>query len=188
MSDKRFVIVYASKYGQTEKIVRKLGNVLRAAGSVDVRLVDQIGLDFHPARYQGAIIAGSVYFGKHQKSIRDFVRMHMILLSTVPAAFVSVSGAAGGTSEPARKQADEYVRQFLDETGWVPRASVAFGGGVPYTRYGFFTKWFMKRDAKKRGEIHDTSRDYESTDWDAVEKFGEGFLKLLDRPSSPASR
>jgi menaquinone-dependent protoporphyrinogen IX oxidase len=40
-----------------------------------------------------------------------------------------------------------------------------------YTRYGWFTRWIMKRIAKKEGGPVDTARDHELTDWDAVARF-----------------
>lgn len=182
MTAHRILIVYASKYGQTAKIAGKIGNIIRPDYPVDVKAIEQLDAAFHPAQYSAAIIAGGVYFDKHPRVLRDFVRAHAIFLATVPSAFVSVSGAAGAPTDEARAQVREYLDRFTRESFWTPRMVGTFAGGLAYSRYGFLTRWFMKRGAKKRGGDYDTSRDYEYTDWAAVEEFAVRFLEMVRSP------
>jgi len=42
-----------------------------------------------------------------------------------------------------------------------------------YSRYDPITRWIMKKIAAKEGGPTDTSRDYELTDWEAVDHFAE---------------
>ena len=179
MTARKILIVYASQYGQTAKIAGRIGNIIRPDYPVEVKAVEQIDASFHPAQYAGAIVAGAVYYDKHPRALRDFVRAHAIFLATVPSAFVSVSGAAGAPTEEGRALAKGYVERFTAEASWSPRMIETFAGSVTYSRYGLITKWIMRRLAKKRGRDYDTSRDYEYTNWEAVEEFAQRFLAMV---------
>lgn len=179
MTAHKILIVYASRYGQTAKIAGRIGNIIRPDHPVEVRAVEQIEASFHAAQYAGVIVAGAVYYDKHPRALRDFVREHAIFLATVPSAFVSVSGAAGAPTDEAKAQVKAYVDAFIAESSWTPRIIQPFAGGLAYSRYGFITKWIMRRLAKKRGRDYDTSRDYEYTDWNAVEEFATRFVAMI---------
>jgi menaquinone-dependent protoporphyrinogen oxidase len=42
-------------------------------------------------------------------------------------------------------------------------------GRLAYTQYSLVTRWLMRRIARKEHAPTDTSRDYELTDWTALE-------------------
>jgi menaquinone-dependent protoporphyrinogen oxidase len=44
-------------------------------------------------------------------------------------------------------------------------------GTLAYSRYNFIIRFVMKRIARKNGAPTDTSRDYELTDWAALDRF-----------------
>jgi menaquinone-dependent protoporphyrinogen oxidase len=44
-------------------------------------------------------------------------------------------------------------------------------GALAYSKYNFFIKLVMKAIARKAGGPTDTSRDYEFTDWPALDRF-----------------
>ena len=176
---KRVLVAYATKYGQTEKIADRIGAVLRESFDVEVCAVDQLKSDFDPQQYAAFVLGGGVYFGKHPKNLVKFVRSHALALATTPAAFFSVANAAGAPTEEAKQEVKGYLTRFSDASGWIPSVATAFPGSMPYSKYGFFTKWFMRRLAKKRGRDFDTSRDYEYTKWDAVEAFAREFGRTV---------
>jgi len=163
MKTPALLIVYASRYGQTEKIARRIA---MASGvrtiSVPVAEVAQVNLQ----EYDFLIVASPVYFGKHDRKIEEFVRRNAELMLPMQSAFVSVSGS----KDPA------FVQQFSRRTGWVPEIHVSFAGGEPYTKYGFFTRWLMRSIARKQGRRVDVHRDYEFTDWKAVDRFARDFI------------
>jgi menaquinone-dependent protoporphyrinogen oxidase len=175
------LIVYSSHDGQTELIARRLGESARAAGAlVDVCKVSNCAGAL-VGRYDGVIIAASIRFGKHSRAIRRFVRDH-VARSSHRSAFVSVSGSsasASGTSEARR-----YVAEFLAGTGWSPDATLLAAGAIKFTRYNPLLRMVMKRIAIKGGLPADTHRDYEYTDWRAVERFAADFV----RRAEPAPR
>ena len=99
--------------------------------------------DTIPRGYDGVIVGGSIHMGKHDKHVVEFVRNNRDILEGLPSAFFSVSLAAQGDTE----EAEGYVQQFEEETGW-PRTKIAlFGGALLYTRYGFIKRHMMKKIA-----------------------------------------
>jgi menaquinone-dependent protoporphyrinogen oxidase len=48
-------------------------------------------------------------------------------------------------------------------------------GALPYSKYNFFIRFIMRRIAAQAGGDVDTSRDYEYTDWGAVDRFASQF-------------
>jgi len=166
----RVLIVYASKHGQTRRIAEHIADVVRTCGAEPFALeVSNVPRDVVPHAADVVIIAGPVYFGKHAKALERFVVAQRENLARTRTAFVSVSGSA--RSEETRAVAEEAANAFLTLTGWRPDRVELFAGGEPYTRYGFITRFVMKRLNQKHGRIVDVKRDYDYTDWNAVSHF-----------------
>jgi menaquinone-dependent protoporphyrinogen oxidase len=68
------------------------------------------------------------------------------------------------------------------ETGWHPRRVELVAGALPYTRYNFLVRFVMRRISRKEGGDTDTSRDYEYTDWAAVDRFAAEFADEVAGP------
>lgn len=97
----------------------------------------------------------------------------------LPSAFFSVSLAIQDSTEKGRREAEGCVEKFVQETGWHPGKVGLFAGALLHTKYGFFTRWMMKRITRGKGSPDlDTSRDYVYTDWESVKRFAEGFLEV----------
>lgn len=164
------LIVYASSYGQTERIAKRLAEVARREGaSVTLASADALRSPLHPAAFERIVVAGSVKWGKHQRSIVRFVRCNLPALTAADTNFVSVSGAAG--SEHGQAQAREYVDVFLARTGWKPAAVTLFAGGLAFSKLRWLTKRIVIATDRKLGIVRDPSRDYDYTDWEAVDRF-----------------
>ena len=65
-----------------------------------------------------------------------------------------------------------------DDAGFDPKAVGMFAGALQYTKYGWITRRVMKSISAKEGRDTDTTRDFEYTDWDAVEEFARAVLSL----------
>jgi menaquinone-dependent protoporphyrinogen oxidase len=169
----RILVVYGTTEGQTAKIADVVADALRAAGH-DAQAVDVGSLgDTLPRDYDGVVVGASIHMGKHDKHVVQLVRKNLDLLERLPSAFFSVSLAAHGDAQ----EAEGYVDQFEEETGWRPARVALFGGALLYTQYGFVKQHLMRKIAKdKPGELGlDMSRDYVYTEWDAVRRFAEHF-------------
>ena len=70
---------------------------------------------------------------------------------------------------------------FIEETGWRPARALPVAGALAYSRYNFIIKFLMKRIARKAGAPTDTSRDYELTDWAALDRFVGETMQAADR-------
>ena len=127
-----------------------------------------------PAGYDGVIVGASIHMSRHDKRVVEFVQQNRDLLDRLPSAFFSVSLAAHGDTE----EAEGYVEEFEQQTGWRPAKIALFSGALLYTHYGFVKRHLMKKIAHdKPGHLGtDTSRDYVYTEWDGVKQFAEDFL------------
>ena len=136
-----------------------------------------------PAAYDGIIVGASVIRGRHQRSVRDFVRAHCASLNAMPTAFFSVSGSAASPDERGGAEARRCVEIFLGETHWRPAITDTIAGAMAYTKYGPLLRWILKQIAKRNGGPTDTSREHEMTDWQQVQHFVERFAAAVDRAS-----
>jgi menaquinone-dependent protoporphyrinogen oxidase len=162
------LIVYGTRYGQTERIALRIAEVLRGLGcAVDIHRGDTAPAELPVGSYGGVVVASSILFDHYQKYIRRFVRDHVDQLNQMPSAFVSVCGAAG--TDPER--ASGYVASLLRHTGWHPALTQSFSGALVYTRYSWPLRWVMKQISRRVGRPTDTSRDWDLTEWAEVDRF-----------------
>jgi menaquinone-dependent protoporphyrinogen oxidase len=181
----KILITYGTTEGQTAKIAEVVADVVRNAGH-EVETVDIRQPRDALSGYDGVIVGASIHMGKHDKHVVDFVQKSREALERVPSAFFSVSLAAHGDTE----EAEGYVEQFEEETGWRPARVALFGGALLYTHYGFVKRHLMKKIAQdKPGQLGtDTSRDYVYTEWDGVRRFAEDFVAGLATVAGSAER
>ena len=65
------------------------------------------------------------------------------------------------------------MQEWLDRTGFDPDVVGLFAGALVYTQYGWLKRHVMRTIVKREGGDLDLSRDYEYTDWSAVEGFAK---------------
>jgi menaquinone-dependent protoporphyrinogen oxidase len=177
-------VFYATREGHTHKLAERVADDLRKRGfEADVKnLRDQDAINL--SDYAGAILAASVHTGTHEPEMVAFVKQHRAELESMPSAFLSVTLSEVG-AERANATAEEHARfaadvqgmlnRFFEDTGWLPRRVKPVAGALLYTKYNFLIRFVMRRIAKKAGAETDTSRDYEYTDWVALDRFVEEF-------------
>jgi menaquinone-dependent protoporphyrinogen oxidase len=176
----RCLIVYASRYGQTERVARRIGDVMQSCGAeVHVYEVSAVRPDVAIASCDVVVLAGSVYFGKHAKKLVRFAAAQQTSLAKVKSVFVSVSGAA--RTAAGLQTAEESARAFLAKAGWTPTQVELVAGGEPYTKYGFLTRWFMVQHARRLGRTVDPRRDYDFTDWDSIDRLARSLAGVPQR-------
>jgi len=173
----RILIIYGSSEGQTAEIAEAMAGVVRDHGHEAEPMAVKEAARLHLADYDGILVGASVHIGKHDKHVVKFVQRNLAELERLPSAFFSVSLAAHGDTD----EANRYVDQFKQQTGWDPAKVALFSGALRYTRYGFVKRRMMKKIAEEKpGSLAtDTSRDYIYTEWDEVERYTEEFLDEL---------
>jgi len=172
----RILLLYASVEGQTALIAERMAHTLREQGH-GVDLV-RAGARADFAAYDGVIIGASIHYGHHPAGLRALVRRQREVIAARPNAFFSVSLSAGGP-RPKPAAAQRYIDKFLRKTGWQPRLVASFAGAVKYSVYGPIKKRVMIVFVGLGGGETDTSRDYEYTDWAAVQRFARDYAQRL---------
>jgi menaquinone-dependent protoporphyrinogen oxidase len=177
----RAAVFYATREGQARRVAERVSTDLRARRmEVDLFDVRQLRGRVDWNAYDAVFVVASVHLGRHEREMVRFVRQHRDELSAASAAFLSISlSQAGAQDEKAplekREQAKAdvmwMIEAFSTETGWKPQRCLPVAGAVAYTRYNFLVRLLMKQIARKAGASTDTSRDWEFTDWPAVDRF-----------------
>lgn len=183
------LLSYATSEGQTGKVAGRMADGLRARGhGVDLLELPAPHAPDDLGAYDGVIVGGSIHVGRHQPALADFVRERREGLAARPTAFVQVCLSAAADDPDRRAEATRYVDEFREATGWEPDLVGVFGGALRFSEYGFLKRALMKRIAADATGDTDTSRDYEYTDWAAVEAFVDEFAVLVEAESDPGGR
>jgi menaquinone-dependent protoporphyrinogen oxidase len=174
------LIAYATTEGHTARIAERIAQTLRHRGhAVETCRTTDRGPPLQPQRYDGVIVGASIHYGRHPGHLRSLVRLHHGALESRPSAFFSVSLSAGGPgAKPAA--ARRYLEFFLRQTGWNPDLTATFAGALQFSKYGSFKRLLVLVFVGLAGGDTDTSRDYEYTDWDDVNRFSEAFAHRLE--------
>jgi menaquinone-dependent protoporphyrinogen oxidase len=174
-------VFFATREGQTRKIADRIAVDLRTDG-LDVELHDvrTLGGTIDWSQYAVACVAASVHGGHHEKEMIDFARRYRPELERLAAVFVSVTLSEAGAEdlhaspdqrERSAADARTMIDVFIEETGWRPARTLPVAGALAYSKYNILIRFVMKRIARKQGAPTDTSRDYEYTNWPALDQF-----------------
>ena len=175
----RTLILYATTEGHTARIAERIAQVLRDQGhAVEAHPADAAPAGLNPAAYDGVIVGASIHYGRHPLYLRALVRNHRTALAARPGAFFSVSLSAGGPGAKP-EAAQRYLDTFLRQVGWRPPQTATVAGALQYSKYGAFKRLLMRMIVGIAGGDTDTSRDYEYTDWDAVDRFAHAFAQRM---------
>ena len=157
------LVLYATIEGHTARIAERFTSRLREQGvSVDLREAEKAA-PFES--YDGIVVGASVHYGRHPSRLRALLRSQRHVLTARPGAFFSVSLSAK----------EHYAAKFLRQVGWQPQLSATFAGALQYSKYGPFKRLLLTGFAWMGGHDTDTSRDYEYTNWKAVDSFATAF-------------
>jgi menaquinone-dependent protoporphyrinogen oxidase len=176
------LVVFATKEGQSGKIAHYVAGALRAKGH-EVELVDaDHETPRNLERLGAAIVCAPIHAQGYPRSIVRFARGHRDLLERVPSAFVSVGLAVLSRVHDGRAQTLEIVEKFVKQSGWRPQRIELAAGALPYSKYNFLVRFVMRRIVEKEGGDTDTSRDYEYTDWSALDRFASDISGAIAPP------
>jgi menaquinone-dependent protoporphyrinogen oxidase len=185
---KRVGVFYATREGQTRRVALRVAADLRERGfDADLQDVQHTAaIDFDD--YAAAVLAASVHAGSHETEMVRFVKGHRAGLERLPTVFLSVTLSEAGAEKPDATPAqhaqfvadvDKMVDKFFEDTQWRPKHVKPVAGALLYTQYNFLVRFLMKRIARKAGAATDTSRDYEYTNWAALDSFVDEWAQEL---------
>ena len=179
----QIAVLYGSTEGHTAHVAAAIEKTLQdSAQKVDIHHVQAIPQGFDLTQYDGIIVGASIHAGTYQNYVIEWVHNHLAVLQNKPSAFFSVCLTQKETTLESQEEVRGYIETFKSTTGWQPEQVGSFAGALPFTRYGFFKRWMMKRIIKQKdGDEADTSRDYIYTDWDDVSTFAIEFVKRIQQ-------
>lgn len=174
---KRVLVLYATRQGQTEKVaariaahLRELGDSVLLRNASDVAATDAVDL----TEFDLLVFGASMHAGGLERELinciernREEIERHerSLFLVLLSAATMDPDLRARWLAD-ARNRLDEQLAVTFDDVEMV-------AGALAYSKYPLPLKWLMQRIARKAGEATDTSRDYEYTDWQQVERYAQ---------------
>jgi len=177
----RAAVFYATREGQAERVAQRIATDLRARHViVDVIDVREVRGSIEWPAYDQAYVVASVHAGHHEKEMVRFVRRFRDELDERHAPFLSLTLSQAGAEMPgntlarreeARGDALGMITDFMKDTGWYPEHVLPVAGALMYSKYNFLMKCIMKRIAHNAGFDGPATRDYEFTNWPAVDRF-----------------
>jgi menaquinone-dependent protoporphyrinogen oxidase len=177
---KSVAVFYATREGHTRRIAERIASRLQSRGlSVDLRNLKIEAAPGDLCRYSAIVLAASVHIGRHEPEMVRFAKAHREQLDDIPAWFFSVTLSQAGaqrTGDPPEKHlqfvadVQAMVTYFCRQTGWMPKHIVPVAGALLYSKYNFLIRFIMKWIASRAGTDTNTSRDYEYTDWVALDR------------------
>ena len=180
----RVLVLYSSFDGQAARVAERIGEVLTKAGhqaTIRSALVPEVTHDLE--RHHAVIVGGAIRYGHVARYLESFVGDHATVLGNLPNAFFCVCLSASRAKGQAT--AAGYVEEFQRRTRWRPSATAIFAGALLYRKYNPFLRLVMRFISGMAGGDTDTSRDYEYTDWQAVERFAAEFAVRLGGNRAP---
>lgn len=176
--DLRALVVYHTVEGQTAKIAERIADRLRDEG---------VTVDIHPAAtapapngYFGVVVGGSIHAVHHSRKLTRYLQRYSASLNELPTALFQVSMTSANPDAEHTSTAYGLVDELLGKTGFEPDAVGLFAGALAYTKYGWLKRMVMRHISKKEHGETDTSREWDYTDWDAVDRFATAFAARVN--------
>ncbi len=167
----KYLFLYSTTDGHTKRICEYIGNILKQQNH-EIKIYP-ISLELKKlSEYDSIILGASIRYGKHQKSVFNFINKYKDLLETKKSAFFSVNVVAR-KSEKNSPNTNPYMKKFLKTTSWQPNKLGVFAGKVDYPSYKFFDKYIIRLIMWITKGPTDISQSYEFTDWKVVENFAK---------------
>ena len=171
----RVLIVFSTTEGHARKLAEfgavrltSLGHQVQVQDAAESNVPDPIGFDC-------ALLVASVHVSRYQRSFIEFASKHCAALNRIPNAFVSVSLSAAGDNPCDLAGLRNCVERLELETHWHPGVVHHAAGAMLFRAYGFFTKLVIRFIAQRRGKVVNTSKDYDLSDYIALETFIDNF-------------
>jgi menaquinone-dependent protoporphyrinogen oxidase len=166
--DKQVLVAYATKYGATEEIAEKIGEVLRQAGlQVDVLPADRVG-DLRA--YKAVVLGSAVYIGQWRKEAVKFLKTNEAVLAEKPVWLFS-SGPSGEGDPVELMQGWQLPGKLQPVADRIrPRDVAVFHGSVDVNKLSFLEKWVVKNVKTPIGDYRD---------WEAITAWATAIAKEL---------
>jgi menaquinone-dependent protoporphyrinogen oxidase len=164
------LVTYASKYGSTQEIARRIAKVLERQGiATTVQAVQDVR---SIASYEAVVVGSAVYGGSWLPEANDFVEQFQKEL-TSKEVWVFSSGPASH-DDPVKVLGGWHSPENLEETlaAIRPRATALFAGKIDAAK-------LSKQDYLVSSSLRGTGGDYRN--WSVIEGWAEEIAFALTR-------
>ena len=182
-----FLVTYGTGQGQTAKVADRVESALTERGHDVTTLPVGEASGVEVDAFEAVLVGSPVNDRRHLPEVVAFIERNREALAARPSAFFQLSFASAVPFRWASEGAGAYVDDLTRATGWAPDRVGIFAGAVTYTQYDFPTRLFFRVFSALTTGDTDTSRDYEYTDWDAVERFAAEFAEFATSRREAAS-
>lgn len=173
----RMLMVYSTTDGHTRRICERLCTTIEADGEA----VTLLPLAQAPAAelpsFERIVVGASIRYGQHSEQVADFVRANRRTLDRARSAFFSVNIVAR-KPDKSTPETNPYLKKFLLEVGWQPRATEVFAGKLDYPRYGPIDRTMIRLIMWITHGPTDPRAVVEFTDWNRVDAFAHQLARL----------
>ena len=178
MSAPTVLLLHGSRFGQSTKIARVVGEQLAARGiGVDLQpLTADTAPD--PAQHGALALVTSVRYGHLDRYAGRLVARHRTWLDSVPTLLITVSLTAR-TAAKRDPAVHVYTRKFLEKTGWTPGHTEVVAGALEYPRYKLWDRLAIRLIMTMTHGPTDPTTVIEYTDWDQVRATADQFAERL---------
>lgn len=164
------LVAYASKYGSTAEIARRIAWNLEehglAAALADVEKVSD------PAPYRGVIVGSAVYAGQWRKEAADFLKTHAAELACKEVWLFS-SGPTGEGEPDEILNGWRFPESLQEEAKLIqPQDITVFHGHLDPERLSFAEKMIIKTIRAPTGDYRD---------WDLVDSWARQVTARLGK-------
>lgn len=166
--DKKILIAYATKYGATEEIARRLGETLQAEGlAVEVLPIKKAGA---PEQYAAVVLGSAVYIGGWRKEAAQYLQENEAALAKLPVWIFSSGPTGAGDPVELLKgwRYPEALKPVVERIQ--PRDTAVFGGALDPDKISLLEKFVIKNVKAPTGDFRD---------WQAVEAWGKSIAAAL---------
>lgn len=171
------LLLYSSREGQTQKIIRTIADQLDGYECDIVNLHECSQVDMMV--YDKVLIGASIRYGHLNSKLYEFISRNLVQLQQSKAAFFCVNLTA--RKEEQGKDTPEgsvYIQTFLKKSLWQPELIGVFAGALYYPRYRLFDKIMIRLIMTLTGGETDTTKEVEYTNWEKVTRFAIKFKEM----------
>ncbi|WMY95103.1 MAG: menaquinone-dependent protoporphyrinogen IX dehydrogenase [Arsenophonus sp.] len=172
-----YLLMYSGKYGHTKKIIFKISEYLKKVDKScdvkDLNIIEQCNF----SGYLKVLIGASIYYGRFNPAVFNFVNKYQKQLNIMPTAFCGINLTARKKGKD-KTETNVYMVNFLSKIFWKPTITAVFAGALCYSNYKWFDRIMIQFIMRISNEKIDFKKNIEYTDWKKVEDFANKFNKL----------
>jgi menaquinone-dependent protoporphyrinogen IX oxidase len=167
-------LAYASRYGQTRKIVERFAAAASKLGHTVSEHDAALGPGELPPDATFVVVAGAVYSNQHDDAVARYLQAHREAIAARDNGLISVSLAAALGTDAGEDSCIDYVDELQRLHRWEPKRVATLPGALNESAYDPATKALLRVASWRAGLP--ASGDVEFTQWPAVDALARRWL------------